>query len=96
MISGMISGTIFTSISGMLSKVISYPGQISGLIIYRKYYHYLCAAGAQGSRPSYQPHESGDDPSDREMDAVDMRYHLEQDPDVPQPPTSTANLGSCA
>jgi hypothetical protein len=49
-------------------------------------------AGAQESRPSYQPHESDDGPSDIEMDADDMCYYLDQDLDVP--PISSANLGS--
>ncbi len=50
-------------------------------------------SGAQGSRPSNQPHDD-DDSSDREMDADDMRDYMDQDPNVP--PTSTANLGPYA
>ncbi len=44
----------------------------------------------------WQPHEYDDDPSDREMDDVDMRYYFDQDTDVTIPPTSTANLGPYA
>ncbi len=58
------------------------------------HYRYRCTAGAAESRPSYQPHDSDDGPSDIEMDDDDMHVYLDQDLDVPQ--TSTANLGPYA
>jgi hypothetical protein len=61
---------------------------------YRLQYRYWCTAGAQGSCPSYQPHESDDDPSDHGMDANDMHDYLDHDPG--EPPISTANLGPYA
>jgi hypothetical protein len=77
----------------ILVDVVNISCPISGMIscLISLHYRYRSTAGAPESRPSYQPHESDDGPSDIEMDADDMHDYLNQDLDVP--PTSTANLG---
>ncbi len=53
-------------------------------------HRYWCTTGAQGSRPSYQSHESDDNHSHHEMNADDIDDDLDLDPDVPT--ISAANL----